>query len=176
MLLPQRVLRTNFIIYVPIRSQKMLYKLSWARAWVLMSQPRGEPRVSRRAASCPKLRSGAASRANRPVRVRRTSARAPLRQPQIRERGSAPKRGRHYDMFSTTCICAVAAWWFDNPHRKVFPRSRIPRSTSHFSYQSRKRRGVKVLTTSRSSRTRRRRAKAARQHNSALIRITNTGS
>ena len=26
-------------------------------------------------------------------------------------------------------ICAVAAWWFDNPHRKV-----VPRSTSNFSY------------------------------------------
>ena len=32
-------------------------------------------------------------------------------------------------------ICAVAAWWFDNPHQKVVPRSWIPRSTSHFSYQ-----------------------------------------
>ena len=31
-------------------------------------------------------------------------------------------------------ICVVAAWWFDNPHPKVVPRSRIPRSTSHFSY------------------------------------------
>ena len=31
-------------------------------------------------------------------------------------------------------ICAVAAWWFDNPHQKVIPRSRIPRSTSHFSF------------------------------------------
>ena len=33
-------------------------------------------------------------------------------------------------------ICAVAAWWFDNPHPKVVPRSQIPRSTSHLSYQS----------------------------------------
>ena len=24
-------------------------------------------------------------------------------------------------------ICAVAAWWFDTPHQKVVPRSRIPR-------------------------------------------------
>ena len=31
-------------------------------------------------------------------------------------------------------ICAVAAWWFYYPHQKVAPRSRILRSTSHFSY------------------------------------------
>ena len=31
-------------------------------------------------------------------------------------------------------IGAVAAWWFDNPHQKVVPRSRIHRSTSHLSY------------------------------------------
>ena len=31
-------------------------------------------------------------------------------------------------------ICAVAARWFYNPHQKVDPRSRIPRSTSHLSY------------------------------------------
>ena len=30
-------------------------------------------------------------------------------------------------------ICAVAARWFDNPRQKLLPRSRIPRSTSHFS-------------------------------------------
>ena len=35
--------------------------------------------------------------------------------------------------FSTRCICAVAAWRFDNLHPKVVPRSRIPRSTSHVS-------------------------------------------
>ena len=37
-------------------------------------------------------------------------------------------------MFSTKCSCAEAASWFDNPHQKVVPRSRIPRSTSHLSY------------------------------------------
>ena len=31
-------------------------------------------------------------------------------------------------------VGAVAAWWFDNPNQKVAPRSRIPGSTSHFSY------------------------------------------
>ena len=53
----------------------------------------------------------------------------------FRERISAPKRGRHSTIFvsSTRCTCAVAASWFDSPHRKVVPRSRIPRSTSHFS-------------------------------------------
>ena len=30
-------------------------------------------------------------------------------------------------------ICAVAAWLYDNPHQQVVPRSRIPRSISHFS-------------------------------------------
>ena len=45
------------------------------------------------------------------------------------------KRGRHSTiLFPTRCICAVAAWWFDNPRQKVVPRSRIPRNTSHFSY------------------------------------------
>ena len=53
----------------------------------------------------------------------------------LRERGSAPERGRHSTTFvPTKCICAVAAWWFDNPDQKVVPRSRIPRSTSHFLY------------------------------------------
>ena len=53
-----------------------------------------------------------------------------------REGGSAPKRGRHSTIFlSTKCICAVAVWCFDNPHQKVVPRSRIPRSTSHFSHK-----------------------------------------
>ena len=53
----------------------------------------------------------------------------------VRERGSAPRRGRHSTMFvSTKCMCAVATQRFDNPHRTVVPRSRIPRSTSHFSY------------------------------------------
>ena len=52
----------------------------------------------------------------------------------VRERVSAPKRGRHSTIFfPTKCICAVAAWWFDNPRQKVVPRSRIPRSTFHFS-------------------------------------------
>ena len=36
------------------------------------------------------------------------------------------------DVLSTQCICAVAAWWFDDPRQKVVPGSRIPRSTSHF--------------------------------------------
>ena len=27
-------------------------------------------------------------------------------------------------------ICAVAAWWFNNPHQKVVPGSQIPRNTS----------------------------------------------
>ena len=36
--------------------------------------------------------------------------------------------------FSTRCICAAAAWRFDNPHQKVVPRSQTPRSTSRFSY------------------------------------------
>ena len=31
-------------------------------------------------------------------------------------------------------ICAVAAWWSDNTHQQVVPRSQIPRTTSHFSY------------------------------------------
>ena len=44
------------------------------------------------------------------------------------ERGSAPKRGG-----PSTDVFPPTAWWFDNPHRKVAPRSRIPRSTSHFS-------------------------------------------
>ena len=58
----------------------------------------------------------------------------------IRERRSASKRGGHPTIwFSTKCICAVATWWFDNPHKKVVPRSRIPRRTSHFSYGSRPR-------------------------------------
>ena len=35
---------------------------------------------------------------------------------------------------STECICAVAAWWFDDPHQKVVPGSRILRCTSHVSY------------------------------------------
>ena len=57
-----------------------------------------------------------------------------LQVPCLRERGSAPKRGRHATIcFSTKCIRAVAACWFDNPHQKVVPRNRIPRSTSHFS-------------------------------------------
>ena len=72
----------------------------------------------------------------------RCTPRSDLSDSLVRERGSAPKGGRH----STTCvnpqwnaacqvsICAVAAWWFDNPHQKVVPRSRIPRSTSHFSH------------------------------------------
>ena len=30
-------------------------------------------------------------------------------------------------------ICAAASRWFDSPHQKVAPRSRIPRSTSRFS-------------------------------------------
>ena len=52
--------------------------------------------------------------------------------PQFRERGSAPKRGRHSTIwFSTKCICALAAWWSDNPRRKVAPRSWIPRNTSY---------------------------------------------
>ena len=39
----------------------------------------------------------------------------------VRERGSAPKRGRHsiQNVYSTECICAAAAWWFDNPHPTV---------------------------------------------------------
>ena len=50
------------------------------------------------------------------------------------EKGSVPKSGRHSaTCFSTRCICAVAAWWFNNPHQKVVPGSRIPRGTSHFS-------------------------------------------
>ena len=41
----------------------------------------------------------------------------------LREEGSAPKRGRHSTLLvSTRCICAAAAWWFDNPHQKVVPR------------------------------------------------------
>ena len=33
--------------------------------------------------------------------------------------GSAPKRCRHSTIcFSAECVCAVAAWRFDNPHRK----------------------------------------------------------
>ena len=53
----------------------------------------------------------------------------------VRERGSAPKRGRHSTIFSPPkCVCAVAAGWSDNPHQQVVPRSRIPRTTSHFSY------------------------------------------
>ena len=38
-------------------------------------------------------------------------------------------------LFLTNCICAVAAWWLDNPHQKVVPMSRIPRSSSHLSYR-----------------------------------------
>ena len=34
-----------------------------------------------------------------------------------------------YDMFFARCICAVTAWWFDNPHQQVVSRNRIPRST-----------------------------------------------
>ena len=30
-------------------------------------------------------------------------------------------------------ICAVAAWWFDNPRQRVVPRSRNLRRTSHLS-------------------------------------------
>ena len=66
-----------------------------------------------------------------------TGGSSPDLEPQtsVRERGSAPRRGRHSTIFvSTKCICAVAAWRFDNPHQKVVPRSRIPRSTSHLSY------------------------------------------
>ena len=38
----------------------------------------------------------------------------------LRERGSAPKRGRHTTIcFSTKCICAVAAWCFDNPYQQA---------------------------------------------------------
>ena len=33
-------------------------------------------------------------------------------------------------------ICALAAWWFKDPLNKVVPRSRIPRSTSHVSYDA----------------------------------------
>ena len=67
---------------------------------------------------------------------------APCVLPPIRERGSAPKGGRHSTIcvdprWSSACqvpICAEAAWLFDNPHQQVVPRSRIPRSASHFSY------------------------------------------
>ena len=54
---------------------------------------------------------------------------------QVGERGSAPRRGRHSTIVvPVECICAVAAWWFDRPRQRVVPRSRIPRSTSHFSH------------------------------------------
>ena len=49
---------------------------------------------------------------------------------------SAPKAGRH----STICLFSPNAsvqWQPDgvtNPHQQVVPRSRIPRSTCHFSY------------------------------------------
>ena len=57
--------------------------------------------------------------------------------PSVREGGSAPRRGRHSIFsFPPKCICAVAAWWFDNPHQKVVPRSQISRSTSHFSWSA----------------------------------------
>ena len=46
---------------------------------------------------------------------------------------------RHVSILCEDSACqvpirAAAARWFDNPHQKVVPRSRIPRSTSHFSY------------------------------------------
>ena len=53
----------------------------------------------------------------------------------LRERGSAPKRGgRSAIVFSTECIRAVAAWWFDSPHRcgrcrVTSSAPRAPRST-----------------------------------------------
>ena len=42
--------------------------------------------------------------------------------PPSEKRGSAPKGGRHSTIIvSTTCICAVAAWWFKHPHQQVVP-------------------------------------------------------
>ena len=76
-----------------------------------------------------RVRGGSTSRRPRPERGRDL-----VRSGFTRERGSAPKRGGHSTIwFSAKRICAVAAWWFDSPHQKVVPRSRIPRSTSHLS-------------------------------------------
>ena len=47
-------------------------------------------------------------------------------------RGSAPKWGRHTTICFQVSICAVAAWWFGNPHKQVVPRSRIPKFTLVF--------------------------------------------
>ena len=47
--------------------------------------------------------------------------------------------------------CAVAAIFFDNPHQQLVPRSRIPGSTSHFSYMGGGEKGVRCVAAARRS-------------------------